>query len=1153
MANNEVQIRITGDGRVLVAEAGKASRALESIGHSAQKAGADTQLGFSKTRKGLESISNQLADIKSQMVGFFAASLFTNGLGGIIATNDALTNLDSRLKLVTNGSANLVAVQQILFAQSQSSQTSYQANADLYVQMARATKDLGVAQSRVIDFTQKVSKGLVVAGASTEGSKAALVQFSQAMQSGVLRGEEFNSINEQAPFLLDALAAGLGRARGELKNMADNGKLTADIVFPAMLKGLSTVDAQFAQMGPTVLRATQMLSDNAAMQLHHLNEAQGASAALAQGIVFVSNHLGVMAQAAVVAAGIVGVKYVGALAASTGATVIDIQAKRAALAAEAELTAGAVVRAERMAALAVQDMNRAGAAVQAAELQVASQRAVALGEQQTTVVVLAADAERYASTVRTIQGEIQLEQVRLRAQINEIGRAQRTAALAGLSLELAAATTGLARAEAALATAQADATLTTNALTAAQARLDAALVAKTAATGTAATATAGLSAAQGAAAGAATAMAGATTVAGRALALIGGPIGIAVGALVVLWQNWDLVASKAGNAAAASREAARDIKEALAGGNRAKAADARNVIADSNDKIQGKINGIENDLRNLKPQDAPSQRVFEMRKKILNDGLEDYKAQLFKGKKDLEAADKIFAEFNTANPVERTQGVATGSIDQTTGQVIGLKKTNTVADAFIADNVSKKEALSAAIEKARGDYRVLLQDAKDGGATPEYLAKLDKAFNNKIAKLESEMPKEKKSKGVAGAIHAPTDTAIASLQAKLETARQEGAGQEKLNEGEKEGIRLAKAYALAKDDKTRAGLQAQMAVAKEIAQQLDVNQAAKAYRDDQEKLAENRAKELAQLGQDSEVWQLKLRFYGMEQSAIEEVALAKTEARIAELEAQKVGEAGVSIQARLNDENERELAFYREKAVQQKAAIDARKGVEGLEAADKAAKDFAEQRKKEADDLKGMYTGVFQNMEDAMVNFTTGGKTNFKGMIDSMVSDLIRYQIRQSIIKPMSDLLGGTSSGGGLLGNVGGLLGTIGGFLGVGSSNVSAFGGTSSVFKPSFAAAKGFDVPSGVNPITQLHQEEMVLPAHLANPIRAMAKNGGGNSASSGEVTLHFSPTIDARGADAEAVARIEAGMAEMAKNFDTMVTSAMRSAMLRSRQTPQF
>ncbi|HIG8914018.1 TPA: tape measure protein, partial [Escherichia coli] len=125
--------------------------------------------------------------------------------------------------------------QKVLMDISQRTGTAFSDNAALFARSAASMREYGYSAGDVLKVTEAISTGLKISGASTAEAGSVITQFSQALAQGVLRGEEFNSVNESGDRIIRALAAGMGVARKDLKAMADDGQLTADKVVPALI------------------------------------------------------------------------------------------------------------------------------------------------------------------------------------------------------------------------------------------------------------------------------------------------------------------------------------------------------------------------------------------------------------------------------------------------------------------------------------------------------------------------------------------------------------------------------------------------------------------------------------------------------------------------------------------------------------------------------------------------------------------------------------------------------------------------------------------------------------------------------------------------------------------------------------------------------
>lgn len=209
----------------------------------------------------------------------------------LIDVSDEYTLIDGRLKLVTKSTEELASVQASLYQVSQRTKTDFSASADLYTQMARATEHLGLSTGQLLAITESVNKALIVSGASSESSKAALIQLGQGMASGVLRGEELNSVLEQTPRLARMIADGLGITIGQLRQYGKEGKLSAEAVTKALLDQAQTVDAEFQQMGTTVGQAMKVLENAYEDVVSDSNKAAGATGSIAEAILRVASTI----------------------------------------------------------------------------------------------------------------------------------------------------------------------------------------------------------------------------------------------------------------------------------------------------------------------------------------------------------------------------------------------------------------------------------------------------------------------------------------------------------------------------------------------------------------------------------------------------------------------------------------------------------------------------------------------------------------------------------------------------------------------------------------------------------------------------------------------------------------------------------------------
>ncbi len=208
-----------------------------------------------------------------------------------IQTADAMAMMNSRLSLVTTGASNLASVQSQLFAAAQESRADLLSIGRLYSNIALQADQLGVSQTRLVGFTKSISQAFQINGATAQESSSATRQLTQALASGVLRGDEFNSIMENGAPIAQALAQYLGKTTGELRKMAEEGKLTAEIVFAAIEASGQKFEDQFNRLPVTVDGAYTLVKNATSILVDDLNKQFNITGTLASSLTWFANKL----------------------------------------------------------------------------------------------------------------------------------------------------------------------------------------------------------------------------------------------------------------------------------------------------------------------------------------------------------------------------------------------------------------------------------------------------------------------------------------------------------------------------------------------------------------------------------------------------------------------------------------------------------------------------------------------------------------------------------------------------------------------------------------------------------------------------------------------------------------------------------------------
>lgn len=183
----------------------------------------------------------------------------------ILQLADSMTTTRARLDLMNDGLQTTAELQDMIVKSANRSRAAYQTTADAVSKMGIMAKDAFGSNAELIQFTELINKQFTIAGTSAAGVDAAMLQLTQAMSSGVLRGEELNSIFEQAPTIIQTIADYLGVPIGKIREMAAEGQITSTIVKNAMLASADEINAKFASM-PMTFSQVWTIAKNIALE-----------------------------------------------------------------------------------------------------------------------------------------------------------------------------------------------------------------------------------------------------------------------------------------------------------------------------------------------------------------------------------------------------------------------------------------------------------------------------------------------------------------------------------------------------------------------------------------------------------------------------------------------------------------------------------------------------------------------------------------------------------------------------------------------------------------------------------------------------------------------------------------------------------------------
>lgn len=209
----------------------------------------------------------------------------------IIQLADQFKSLEATVRLATGEGANFVTGFQGVKDIANETFTSIEDTGELFARITRAGEAMNLAQKDTLQVTKTINEAIKLSGGTAESNQAAITQLIQGLQSGVLRGEEFNSVMEQAPRLARAMADGLGVTTGQLRAMAAEGELTSEVVIKALQSQSAAIQAEFDQMPMTVANATQRVKNNFMQLVGDLDAQLNSSGGLASLIDGVAQSL----------------------------------------------------------------------------------------------------------------------------------------------------------------------------------------------------------------------------------------------------------------------------------------------------------------------------------------------------------------------------------------------------------------------------------------------------------------------------------------------------------------------------------------------------------------------------------------------------------------------------------------------------------------------------------------------------------------------------------------------------------------------------------------------------------------------------------------------------------------------------------------------
>lgn len=317
------------------------------------------EAGLNRTERSLSSIEGTM----SSLTGVAKALVAALSVQQVGAYAQAWQDLSNKLANAVRDSVppfeTLADVTERVFDISQKTRSGLDATATLYARLERSTRSYGVSVDDITRLTTIINQGFVVSGATAEEASNAIIQLAQGLASGALRGDEFNSVNEQGNRLMIALADSMNVSVGALRNMAAEGKLTTDVIVNGLLSQGDKIGQEFAKTTATISQSLEIANNNITKFFGENATVKTGVKIFSDSVISLSENLDVLSTTLTIVAGVMGARYVGALTMATSAKIADIAASRQQVVADNQTAQAALVAANSVQRKALADKEAA--------------------------------------------------------------------------------------------------------------------------------------------------------------------------------------------------------------------------------------------------------------------------------------------------------------------------------------------------------------------------------------------------------------------------------------------------------------------------------------------------------------------------------------------------------------------------------------------------------------------------------------------------------------------------------------------------------------------------------------------------------------------------------------------------------------------------
>ncbi|MFP2394127.1 tape measure protein [Enterobacter ludwigii] len=391
MAENvgNIYYEIDMDVRGLLSAQQQVNRRLDSL-----------ESGFDGTTRAVAGTERSMSDLSKVAVAL-ATALSAQQIGEYA---DAWANVSNKLANSLRPNEQLIDVTQRVFEITQQTRSSLEATASLYSRLERATRQYGTSADDLARLTTIINQGFVVSGASAQEAENAIIQLSQGLASGALRGDEFNSVNENGNRLMVALADSMGVTIGQMRQLAADGKLTTEVIVNGLLSQGATIGAEFAKTTATISQSMQIAGNNITKFFGENATVKSGVAVFNEAIITASENIGLLSTVLTGVAAVMGSRFVGALTMSAAAQVQSTFAAQRQASANSQVAQTALVAATSAQRKALADKEAALSAMALAQAEYNVARGSA-AEMLAMDALIAAKSRATAASITLAQAE----------------------------------------------------------------------------------------------------------------------------------------------------------------------------------------------------------------------------------------------------------------------------------------------------------------------------------------------------------------------------------------------------------------------------------------------------------------------------------------------------------------------------------------------------------------------------------------------------------------------------------------------------------------------------------------------------------------------------------------------------------------------------